>query len=74
MSVEPQDVARLVEGYAATQLDEARKYQNREPLDDSGVGSLHRLAADIYALGYEEGLRTAYTRHQGSRDRERDAR
>jgi len=49
-----------------------RKYTNRTPLDESGVWSLHQLAAEIYAAGFDEGSRTAERREQGRREREFD--
>lgn len=54
-AVEPFAVAQMVETYVDSELRDAAKYTNREPLDDSGVYGLHDLAARIYALGFNEG-------------------
>lgn len=51
-AVEPFAVAQMVETYVDSELRDAAKYTNREPLDDSGVYGLHDLAARIYALGF----------------------
>lgn len=46
-----------VEAYVREELRDAAKYDNSTPLDESGVWSLHALAAHIYALGFEAGER-----------------
>ncbi|WP_052956748.1 hypothetical protein [Mycolicibacter heraklionensis] len=70
--VTPQ-VAELVDRYAERELDDARKFDNSTPLDESGIYSLHMLAARIYAYGFSDGERVAMTRHQGERQRARNA-
>lgn len=69
-SIEPAEVAEVVERYVAEQLADTRQYDNRSPLDQSGVWSLHRIAADIYALGFAACERTAAVRARGERERE----
>lgn len=54
-NVEPYPVVQLVEQYVDDELQQARKYDNRTPLDESGVYSLHCLAAKIYSAGYMDG-------------------
>jgi hypothetical protein len=71
--VEPREVAEAVERYADRELADARKYDNRQPLDDSGVWDLHRLAAKVFALGFEAGEHVAEVRARGQRERDRDA-
>lgn len=68
--IEPQPVAELVETFVDRTLDSAAKYDNSKPLDASNVYDLHTLAAQIYALGYEDGARTAAfsIRQQHNRD------
>ena len=73
MSVEPKAVADLVEAFINDEHEDARKYSNRTLLDSSSAWTLHQLAADIYAAGFEEGLRTSEAREQGRRQREFDA-
>ena len=73
MSVEPKAVADLVEAFINDEHEDARKYSNRTLLDSLSAWTLHQLAADIYAAGFEEGLRTAEAREQGRRQREFDA-
>ena len=73
MSVEPKAIADLVEAFINDEHDDDRKYTNRTPLDSSGAWSLHQLAAEIYAAGFHEGLRTSEARERGTRDRKFDA-
>lgn len=72
-SIEPMAVAQQVEAYAATEHEEARKWENRELLDESGVYQLHELAARIYALGFNDGRNSEMQRYEGKLRRERDA-
>lgn len=71
--IEPQDIIQMVESYVGKELNDAEKYTNREPFDDSGVWSLHALAAKIYARGFEDGERAERERNNGQRRREREA-
>jgi hypothetical protein len=72
-AIEPREVAEAVERYVERELADAAKYDNRTPLDDCGVWSLHRLAANVFALGFEAGEQVAEVRARGQQDRERDA-
>lgn len=71
--IEPREVVAAVEAYVSSELSDASRYTNRSLLDESGVWSLHRLAADVYALGWEAGERAQAERdnQQRRRDRER---
>jgi hypothetical protein len=73
MSVEPKAIADLVESFINDEHEDARKYSNRTLLDSSSAWTLHQLAADIYAAGFEEGLRTSEARERGTRQRKFDA-
>jgi len=73
VSVEPKAVADLVEAFINDEHEDARKYSNRTLLDSSSAWTLHQLAADIYAAGFEEGLRTSEARERGTRERKFDA-
>jgi hypothetical protein len=53
--IEPASVVNLVEAYVYKELADTAKYDNRTPLDESGIFSLHRLTADVYALGFADG-------------------
>lgn len=64
---EPVEVAELVERFVTNEHDGAQRF--RSPLDDSGVYDLHTIAARIYAMGHEDGLRLANARRRGARDR-----
>jgi hypothetical protein len=65
---EPRAIAEMVEEYATSEVRDAQKYTNRTPLDDSGVWSLHDLAARIYAMGHEDGRQLAeFTHKSGAR-------
>jgi hypothetical protein len=70
--VEPTPVVELVERYVSGELRDAEKYDNRQPLDETGVWSLHALAARIYAMGWEDGERSTARREQAARSREFD--
>lgn len=59
-SVEPAEVALAVEMYVDRELHDAEKFANRQPLDGSGVYSLHTLAAALYAMGWRAGHMTGY--------------
>lgn len=51
----PIGLVREVDSYVRSELDDAKKFDNREPLDESGVWSLHRLVERAYAQGWQEG-------------------
>lgn len=72
--IEPQHVASAVDAYADSELRDADKYTNRQPLDETGIWSLHNLAAGIYAMGWEDATRAADERARAERDRETDRR
>lgn len=63
----------MVEDYVDRAHDQAAKYDNSTPLDESGVWGLHELAATIFETGFEEGSRVRGIREQGQRQRRRDA-
>lgn len=44
-----------VERYVQSELSAAIQYENRAPLDSSGVYSLRRLVEQAYAHGYNDG-------------------
>jgi hypothetical protein len=70
---EPRRIAALVEDYVDRAHDHAAKYDNSTPLDESGVWSLHELAATIYEAGFADGAAVQGIREQGLRQRRRDA-
>ena len=67
--VEPMVVVDLVEQYLSKELHDAEKYDNRELLDESGIYSLHALAAEIYSRGFQDGTNTALRREDHIRRR-----
>jgi hypothetical protein len=69
-TVVPLEVAEAVERYVDRELADFRKFDNRAPFDGSGVWSLHRLAAHVYALGFDAGEGVAEIRARGERARE----
>lgn len=71
--VEPVEIVEIVEDYVNRAHEHAAKYDNSAPLDESGVWILHRLAADIYAAGFEAGSDTAEARERGRQQRKVDA-
>lgn len=70
---EPLPVAQEVDQYLYGEFSDAEKYDNRDLLDESGIYSLHRLAARIYAMGFRDGHMVGSgndreaRRHQSSR-------
>lgn len=60
--IEPREVVELVDSYVDSALNANAKFTNSQPLDESGVYDLHRLAAHIYALGYSAGEQTEAAR------------
>jgi len=74
MAVEPKAIAELVESFINDEHEDARKYSNRTLLDSLSAWTLHQLAADIYAAGFEEGMRTSEARERGTRQRDADKR
>ncbi|MCX2931358.1 hypothetical protein ORI20_13825 [Mycobacterium sp. CVI_P3] len=68
----PGEIVDLVDEYVRKQLDDAKQYDNRSPLDESGIFSLHRLASEIYAAGFEAGVRVEGARASGVDQRRRD--
>lgn len=69
----PPQLVQEVEMWVDRELAMVGKFDNREPLDESGIFSLHRLAARVYAAGFEDGERAAGERHHGERRRAREA-
>lgn len=58
-------VVNRVEIYIEYELSHADKYENRTLLDESGISNLHRLASDIYGLGFRDGEQVAHIRERG---------
>lgn len=71
--VVPPSVTQLIETYIDRQLEQAHRYDNRQPFDESGVFDLHRLAALIYVSGWSDGEQSQAERDRGQRRRERRA-
>ncbi|HET7690014.1 MAG TPA: hypothetical protein VFK41_06535 [Nocardioidaceae bacterium] len=71
--IEPSSVVAAVESYVHSELTDAQQYSNRNPLDASGIWSLHALAAEIYALGWKDGEQATDEKARRERQRERDA-
>lgn len=69
--IEPLAVVQHVEQYVDRELQDAEKYDNRDLLDESGIWSLHELAAKIYAQGYADGqaAESERSRHEARRAR-----
>lgn len=72
-SIVTPDVVNLVDDYVRTETGQAQKYDNRSPFDESGIFSLHLLAATIFAKGYELGQLSAEARHHGEHMRRHEA-
>lgn len=68
----PLAVVESVDRYIGDEIRDAAKFSNREVLDESGAYSLHGVAAEIYARGYQDGRMAERQRANGERQRERD--
>jgi hypothetical protein len=69
--IEPASVVALVETYVRQELANVARYENRQPLDESGIYSLHCLASEIYMAGIQDGEAAANARTSGRRERMR---
>lgn len=69
----PADMVREVESYVTDELAAAEQYDNRNPLDESGVWSLHRMVARVYARGFNDGSIVEAERAHGQARRDRAA-
>lgn len=67
----PVQLVQEVEQYVEGELADADRYDNRELLDESGVCSLHQLASQIYARGWDDGERAQAERDNGQMRRDR---
>ena len=70
----PVDIVEAVDRFVDDEHRDARKYTNREVLDESGIYTLHTTAASIYARGYDDGRRAERARANAERTREREKR
>lgn len=70
--IEPRPVVDLVERFVDKAHADAAKFDNVELLDESQVFSLHLTAAEIYALGFTEGVASAEARRHSQRVRDRE--
>jgi hypothetical protein len=68
----PITVVTQVEGYVESELRDSEKFSNRAPLDESGVWNLHRLMANVYAAGFDAGVRVQAERSRASDRRRRE--
>lgn len=64
-SIVTPEVVNAVDEYIGTETRQVERSSNREMLDESGIFSLHLLAAKIFAKGYELGQLSAEARHHG---------
>lgn len=69
--IEPLAVAQDVEFYVEGEHRDAAKYSNRDLLDESGVYSLHELAARIYQRGFNDGRAVEGWKRNEQRNRTR---
>lgn len=70
--IEPPEVIAEVEQYVHRELADAESYSNRTPLDESGIWSLHALAAEVYAMGWKAGETAAMEKERRIAQRTRD--
>lgn len=68
----PRALIEAVERYVERELDDAAKYDNRHPLDESGIWSLHALAAKVYAVGWGDGEAAEQERARAERRRAKE--
>lgn len=67
----PAAVIQMVEGFVDGSFADAAKSEHSSLLDADNVRELHDVAADIYALGYDDGARSARERAQRQAYRDR---
>lgn len=70
--VEPQPVADLVDQWVDRERNAAAQYDNKDLLDEDGIWSLHRLAAEIYTRGHDDGEIVADARNRAANVRKRE--
>jgi hypothetical protein len=68
---EPYPVVQKVEQHIDSQIRDIIKYENREAYDDSGCFALHTMAAQIYAMGFDDGESAQAERERRQRYRDR---
>ena len=68
----PRSLIEAVDRYVERELDDAAKYDNKHPLDEDGIWSLHTLAAKIYAVGWGDGEAAERERMRAERARQRE--
>lgn len=61
----PLQLVQSIELWIDKEFADAEKWDNRDLLDDSGVFTLYRLAAEIYAAGFAAGECAADERLRG---------
>ncbi|MGF3056170.1 hypothetical protein [Microbacterium sp. YY-01] len=71
MRIEPFEVVQDVERWCESELENIRKYTNREPMDETTIYGIHELAAKAYARGYADGRTAEAARSDGARRRMR---
>lgn len=69
--IEPADVVQRVDRFVDKAHADAAKYDNVELLDEGQAFSLHLLAAEIYALAWNDATHAAEVRRQAHHVRER---
>lgn len=67
--IEPEPVVQAVEQYVSGEHRAADQYDNKTPLDESGIYDLHTLAAQVYAMGWDDGERAAMRKAQAEMSR-----
>ena len=61
-----EEVDRVIDGL----IRDAARYDNTELLDESQCWTLHQLAAQLYAAGFEDGQRAEAARGRGQKARD----
>ncbi|OWL95541.1 hypothetical protein B7435_30100 [Mycolicibacterium peregrinum] len=69
----PTEVTQAVEEYVFSEHFARDNKEDRSPLDESGIWELHRVAARIYAMGFEGGTRVQAQRSRADLQRARAA-
>lgn len=70
----PLEVVHAVDEYVDSEQSDCDRFDNRALLDESGIWSLHRLAARMYAMGFDAGSRVGEERIRQAWRRERTGR
>ncbi|URC17680.1 hypothetical protein SEA_TARDUS_65 [Gordonia phage Tardus] len=72
MTIEPQPVQSIVDDVINRFARDARKHPRVDEIPESATHALHQLAAEVYAMGYADGVNVESNRQYNERRRDAD--